>query len=75
LLVLKVWRDRKLQRLQPWPQLWSSLNAMTVQITIRDVPEGVREELASRATRRAVSMQEFLRRELEQIAARPSLDS
>ena len=47
---------------------------MPVQITIRRVPEKVRDELASRAAMRRQSMQEFLRHELERIASRPSLD-
>ena len=45
---------------------------MAVQITIRDVPEGVRDELATRAASARQSMQEFLRGELERIVARPS---
>jgi plasmid stability protein len=44
---------------------------MPVQITIRDVPEEVRDELAARAARARQSMQEFLRGELERLAARP----
>ena len=47
---------------------------MPVQITIRDVPEDVRDELASRAALRRQSMQEFLRGELERIASRPSVE-
>ena len=47
--------------------------AMAVQITIRDVPEGVRDELAARAARERKSMQEYLREELERLAARPSV--
>ncbi|MCY4112944.1 MAG: hypothetical protein OXG33_03255 [Chloroflexi bacterium] len=47
---------------------------MPIQITIRDVPDDVRNELASRAARRGQSMQEFLRGELERIASRPSND-
>ena len=47
---------------------------MTVQITIRGVPESVRDELASRAALQRQSMQEFLRGELERIASRPSVD-
>lgn len=46
---------------------------MGVQITIRDVPEDVRDELASRAARERKSMQEYLKEELERLAARPSL--
>jgi antitoxin FitA len=48
---------------------------MTVQINIRDVPEKVRDELAARAALQGKSMQEFLRAELERMAARPSIDS
>ncbi|MCY3776173.1 MAG: hypothetical protein OXH11_09325 [Candidatus Aminicenantes bacterium] len=48
---------------------------MPVQITIRRVPEKVRDELAARAALRRQSMQEFLRQELERIASRPSLDT
>ncbi len=47
---------------------------MAVQITIRGVPEAVRDELSARAASRRQSMQEFLRCELERIASRPSLD-
>ncbi|MDE2990033.1 MAG: hypothetical protein OXU21_03055 [Chloroflexota bacterium] len=47
---------------------------MPVQITIRNVRDEVRNELASRAARRGQSMQEFLRGELERIASRPSND-
>ena len=47
---------------------------MPVKITIRDVPEDVRNELAARAALRGKSMQEFLRGELERIASRPSID-
>jgi hypothetical protein len=45
-----------------------------VQITIRDVPEHVRDELAARATRERKSMQEYLKEQLERLAARPSVD-
>lgn len=48
---------------------------MPVQITIRNVPEDVRDELASRAALRRQSMQEFLRGELERLASRPSVDA
>ena len=47
---------------------------MTVQITIREVPEEVRDELASRAKLQRKSMQEYLRGELERLASRPTLD-
>lgn len=45
---------------------------MPVQITIRDVPEHVRDELSARAASRGQSMQEYLRTELERIASRSS---
>ena len=48
---------------------------MGVQITIRDVPEAVRDELAARAARNRKSMQEYLKEELERLAARPSLEA
>lgn len=48
---------------------------MAVQITIRDVPEEVRDELASRAALQRKSMQEYLRGELERLASRPSLEN
>ncbi len=49
--------------------------SMTIQINIRDVPEKVRDELAARAALQGKSMQEFLRAELERLAARPSIDA
>jgi plasmid stability protein len=48
---------------------------MSVQITIREVPEKVRDELAARAALQGKSMQAFLRAELERLAARPSVDA
>jgi hypothetical protein len=48
---------------------------MSIQITIRDVSEKVRDELASRAALQGKSMQEYLRTELERLAARPSVDA
>ncbi len=47
---------------------------MVVQITVRNVPEEVRDELATRAAYKGQSMQEFLRCELERIASRPSVE-
>lgn len=46
-----------------------------VQITIRDVPEKVRDELAARAARQGQFMQEFLHGELRRMVARPSIDA
>jgi antitoxin FitA len=48
---------------------------MPVNITIRDVPEKVRDELAARAASQGRSMQEFLQVTLERLAARPTPDS
>ena len=48
---------------------------MAIQITIRGVPEEVRDELAVRAALERQSMQEFLRGELERIASRPSVSA
>lgn len=48
---------------------------MPIQLTIRNVPEKVRDELASRAALQHKSMQEYLRGELERIAAKPSIDA
>ena len=44
-------------------------------ITIRNVPESVRDELAARAARAGRSLQEHLLRELVELAARPSIDT
>ena len=45
---------------------------MPVQITIRNVSEEVRNQLAARAALKHQSMQQFLHEELERIAAKPS---
>jgi plasmid stability protein len=47
---------------------------MGVQITIREVPGAVRDELAARAALQGKSMQEYLRAELERLAARPPIE-
>jgi antitoxin FitA len=47
---------------------------MGVQITIRDVPGAVKDELAARAALAGKSMQEFLRSELERLASRPPVE-
>ena len=43
-------------------------------ITVRNVPEDVRDELAARAARAGRSLQEHLRAELIQLARRPSVE-
>ena len=45
------------------------------QITVRNVPDDVCDELAARAAEQRQSMQEYLRGELERLAARPSVES
>jgi antitoxin FitA len=56
-----------------WLHRWHSAS-MPIQITIRNVPEKVRDELAARAALQGKSMQEYLRSELERLAARPSVE-
>ena len=46
---------------------------MTVQITIRDVPSEVRDELAARAASEGKSLQNYLRDELLRIVGKPSM--
>ena len=45
---------------------------MPVSVTIRDVPDEVRDELAARAARAGQSLQEYLRAQLTELARRPS---
>lgn len=47
---------------------------MSVAITIRDVPDKVRDELAARAARSGKSLQEYLRGMLVATAARPPVE-
>lgn len=47
---------------------------MSIQITIRGVPEEVRDKIAARAAARGQSMQEYLRGELVRLVARPSIE-
>jgi len=47
---------------------------MGVAITVRDVPDEVRDELAARAARAGKSLQEYLRGMLIDTAARPPVD-
>jgi len=44
---------------------------MSIAITIRDVPDDVRDELAARAARAGKSLQEYLRGMLVDTASRP----
>jgi antitoxin FitA len=45
-----------------------------VAITIRDIPDNVRDELAGRAARAGKSLQEYLRGMLIETAAKPTVD-
>jgi plasmid stability protein len=45
-----------------------------VAITVRDIPDGVRDELAARAARAGQSLQEYLRTLLVAIADKPTVD-
>ena len=46
---------------------------MPVAITIRNVPDQVRDELAARAARSGRSLQEYLAAQLAEMAARPDV--
>jgi hypothetical protein len=48
-------------------------DVMGVAITVRDVPDEVRDELAARAARSGKSLQEYLRGELVELASRPTV--
>ena len=47
---------------------------MGVAITIRNVPEEIRDELATRAARSGRSLQEYLAVQLAELASRPSAE-
>lgn len=47
---------------------------MAVALTIRNVPEEVRDELAARAARSGRSLQEYVLAQLADLAARPSVE-
>lgn len=47
---------------------------MSVALTIRNVPESVRDELAARAARSGRSLQEYLAAQLVELASRPSVE-
>lgn len=48
---------------------------MPTSITIRDVPDDVRDELASRAALTGRSLQEYMRGELIELARRPDVNT
>jgi plasmid stability protein len=45
-----------------------------VAVTVRDIPDGVRDELAARAARAGKSLQEYLRGLLVDAAGKPTVD-
>ncbi|MDP6810375.1 MAG: hypothetical protein QF921_16055 [Pseudomonadales bacterium] len=47
---------------------------MSINITIRDIPEEVRDKLAGQAAGEGKSMQEYLRGELMRLAQKPTID-
>ncbi len=48
---------------------------MAKSITIRDVPDDARDELAARAALKGMSLQEYLRTELIELTRRPDPDT
>ena len=48
---------------------------MSVSMTIRDIPDETRYELAARAARSGRSLQEYLRGELIELAHRPDVNT
>jgi len=51
------------------------MQTMPTSITIRDVPDETRDELAARAARSGRSLQEYLRLEMIDLARRPDVDT
>ncbi|MEX0581309.1 MAG: hypothetical protein WD228_09420, partial [Mycobacterium sp.] len=45
-----------------------------VAVTVRDVPDTVRDELAARAARQGQSLQEYLRSLLVNVAEKPTVE-
>lgn len=48
---------------------------MATSITIRDVPDKTRDELAARAAATGRSLQEYLRAQLIELASRPDVET
>lgn len=55
-------------------QCWQNAG-MAVKITIRNVPQEVRDKLAVQAAENRQSMQEYLLSELERLATQPTTDA
>lgn len=64
-------RNRELELSVPPNHCPCCYFACMPSITIRDVPEDTRDELAARAARSGRSLQEYLRQELVELAGRP----
>ena len=47
--------------------------SMSKMIQVRDVPESVHATLKSRAAREGMSLSDFIKRELERVAERPTM--
>jgi len=47
--------------------------SMSKMIQVRDVPEQVHGTLKARAAREGISLSDFIKRELERVAERPSM--
>jgi plasmid stability protein len=47
---------------------------MSVSMTIRDIPDETRDELAARAARSGRSLQEYVRGELIELARKPDIE-
>jgi antitoxin FitA len=54
---------------------WHQNACMAVSITIRDIPEKARAELAARAALSGRSLQEYLRAQLIALASRPDAET
>jgi hypothetical protein len=48
---------------------------MSTSITIRDVPDETRDELAARASRGGMSLQTYLRAQMIEFARKPDIES
>jgi antitoxin FitA len=55
--------------------LCKHINIMSKSLTIRNVPDETREELAARAALSGRSLQEYLRAQLIELAGRPDPDT
>lgn len=66
--------SRTIGEVTTWRQYSYNGVTMTTAITVRNVPEEVRDELAARASRSGRSLQEFLLNHLTEVASRPSVE-